>query len=364
MKLNSIILIVIVLFCLGSCGRSYEETRAVRQDITVTVFASGILEAANSYELTARTDGYIEKMPFEENDLVSTGQLMAVIDNQQNHLNAQSAKTLYRIAQSNTESDAPLLIQAHNTVALAQQQMKQDSIMAAKYKLLSEANAVARVEYDTKLLNYQNAIKEYRNAIQQYNFQKKQAEEKLIVNKAQKNINQTVSSFSHLKALKSGKVYKKLKEIGDFIRQGEAIALIGDAEELYAKVNIDEQSIGKVKVGQEAMIELNINNGRTYKGKIAEILPTFDEVSQSFLAKIIFIDSLDFTIANTQLQANIIIETVEDAMLIPRRFLSYGNEVTIKGEEMPTKIQTKIVSSKWVQVTSGLDDSSVIVHPK
>ncbi|MEM7509536.1 MAG: HlyD family efflux transporter periplasmic adaptor subunit [Bacteroidota bacterium] len=127
---------------------------------------------------------------------------------------------------------------------------------------------------------------------------------------------------------------------------------------------IDEQSISKIEVGQEALIELNTEKGRTYRAKVDEILPTFDESSQSFTAKLAFSEPIAFTILNTQLQANIIIETVDDALLIPRRFLGYGDEVMLKGEQEPSVIETKIVSSKWVQVTSGLNETDVILTRK
>ncbi|MEM9833648.1 MAG: HlyD family efflux transporter periplasmic adaptor subunit [Bacteroidota bacterium] len=367
MKLKNLIIHIcwiVVLTGFTSCGKSYEETQPIREDITITVFAPGTLEAEDSYELTARADGYIEEILFEENDLVTKGQLLAVIDNKQNQVNAQSSETLYRIAASNAAPDAPKLAQARNTVALAQQQMKQDSTIVVRYKVLKEAKAIAAMEYENKFLQYQDTKKEYENAVQQYELQKKQAEEQLVINRSQKEINQTLSSYNRLEAVQAGKVYSKLKEAGDFVHQGEAIARIGDAQELYARVNIDEQSISKVHMGQEALIKLNINETKEYRGKISEILPTFSESSQSFIAKITFTDSLDFDIINTQLQANIIIETAENVLLIPRRFLGYGSEVTLKGEDEPTKVHTKVVSSQWVQVVSGLDENDVIVTQK
>ena len=349
---------------LAACGSSYEETQPIREDVIITVFASGTLEAENSYELTARADGYLQKITFEENDTVSQGQLLAVIDNEQSRVNAQSAETLYRMAQSNAAPNAPQLTQARNTVDLARLQMEQDSAVSVKYRTLSEAKAVARIAYENQVLQYESAKKEYKNALQQYALQKNQAQQQLVVDRSQKDVNQTLSSYNQLSAISAGKVYEKRKEVGDFVRQGEAIALIGDPKNLYARVSIDEQSIEKVKVGQEALVELNTDQTKQYRGKVAKILPAFDEASQSFIAKIVLTDSLDFGIINTQLQANIITETEENALLIPRRFLGYGSEVTIKGQPEPTTIQTRIVSSTWVQVTAGLDENTIIVTRK
>lgn len=359
MKRNLSILIsaTVALFML-SCGRSYEETHPIRKDITEMVFASGVLEAKGSYELKAQVDGYIREIYFNENDLVKDGQLLAVIDNEQNRLNAQSAEVLYEIAKANT---APQLIQAKNSVELAKAQMKQDSLTVVRYKSLSDANAIAKVEYEDALLKYENAKIAYENATKEYQIQKNQAEQQLVINKTQKNINQTLSAYNELIAVKAGKVYSKLKQEGDFVQRGEAIALIGDPEEMYAKVNIDEQSIGKIEVGQKTLIQLNIDKEKHYVGSVTEILPTFDESTQSFTAKIGFKEPLNFKIANTQLQANIVVDSVKNALLIPRKFLGYGNEVFIKGENQPTQVKTGIVSTDWVQVLGGIDENTLIV---
>lgn len=362
MKRNISILIsaTVALFIL-SCGRSYEETHPIRKDITEMVFASGVLEAKGSYELKAQADGYIREVFFNENDLVKEGQLLAVIDNEQNRLNAQSAEVLYEIAKANTAPNAPQLIQAKNSVELAKAQMKQDSLTVLRYRTLSEANAIAKVEYEDALLKYENARIAYENAIKEYQLQKNQAEQQLVINKTQKNINQTLSAYNELNAVKAGKVYRKLKQEGDFVQRGEAIALIGDPEEMYAKVNIDEQSIGKIEVGQKTIIQLNTDKEKHYLGSVTEILPTFDESTQSFTAKIGFKEPLNFKIANTQLQANIMVDSVKNALLIPRKFLGYGNEVLIKGENQPTQVKTGIVSTDWVEVQEGIDENTVIV---
>jgi hypothetical protein len=101
-----------------------------------------------------------------------------------------------------------------------------------------------------------------------------------------------------------------------------------------------------------------------YKGKLAEILPAFNEQTQSFVCKIHFSDTLDFKIVNTQLQVNIITGTTKDALLIPRNYLQYGNLVTVKGEKEPIKIETKFISTEWVQVLSGLDENNTIITDK
>jgi HlyD family secretion protein len=173
--------------------------------------------------------------------------------------------------------------------------------------------------------------------------------------------NSIVLSKNQIKAVKSGKVYKKYKQIGDYVTRGEAIALIGEPTNIYAKVNIDESNIGKIKVGQEALVQLNINKDKTYKGIVSEIYPSFDEATQSFICKITFNEPLDFTIVNTQLQSNITVGVNKNALLIPRNFVDFGGNVQIKDQKEKVKITTKFASSDWVQVLSGIDENTILV---
>jgi multidrug resistance efflux pump len=179
-------------------------------------------------------------------------------------------------------------------------------------------------------------------------------------------VNKVLTSYNQIRAVFTGKVYQKFKQKGDFVRKGDIIAKIGDANVIYAKISIDESNIRKIKIGQEAVIQLNTNKEKVYKGQIAEILPSFDEATQSFTCKVTFIDTLDFTIVNTQLQANIIIGVNKNALLIPRNYLSFGNYVTVKGNTQPVQVKTHFVSSEWVQIDAGIDENTTLItdNPK
>lgn len=346
---------------LSSCGKKTEETKPIVKDITETVFASGALEANETYSLTAQSDGYLVEVAFKENDLVNAGQVLAVIENKQKELNTESANALYEIAQKNSLPGSALLTQARNNIAIAKEKMDFDSIQAARYKKLLESNSVAMAEYENARLQYQNSKGNYQNALENYKLQKQQADEQLVINKTQKHVNAVVSGYNQIRALSAGKIYKKLKQKGDFVRTGDVIAVVGDANVLFAKVSIDESSISKVKVGQEAVIQLNTNADKTYKGEVTEILPSFNEETQSFSCKVYFTDDLDFKVANTQLQVNIITGTSRNALLIPRNYLAFGNLVTVKGNKTPVKVQTKFVSNEWVQIISGIDENTILV---
>jgi multidrug resistance efflux pump len=349
------------LVLLASCGKKAEETKPIRKDVTETVFASGILEAKNTYTLKAQTDGYLSAVNFEEGNIVTVGKVLAVVDNKENSFNNQSAKDLYNISESNTKSNAPALLQAQNSINITKQKMQLDFMQYQRYKKLWEENSVAKIDFENIELQYKTSKGNYESAIENYKLVKQQANQQVISNKALKNVNNSILSKNQIKAAVTGKIYKRYKQVGDFVSKGEAIALIGEPQNIYAKVNVDETNIGKIKVGQEAFIQLNTNKDKTYKGKVSEIYPSFDEATQSFICKITFSESLEFVIVNTQLQSNIVVEFTKNALLIPRNYLDFGGFVTIKDSDKKVKIVTKFSSNEWVQVISGIDENTVLV---
>jgi HlyD family secretion protein len=350
-----------LLIFLSACGRKTEETKPIRKDVTEAVFASGVLEANNTYNLTAQVDGYLVTINFNEGDVVTKGMELAVVDNKENRFNSVSATGLYDIALRNTQSTAPLLLQAQHAIATAKEKMGQDKLQVERYKRLLENNSIARLDYENATLTYETSKNNYESAVANYQKLQQDAEQQIITNKAQKKINETAFGKNVIQAVVNGKVYQKLKQTGDYVKRGDVIAVIGDENFIYAKVNVDEANIRKIKIGQSALIKLNTDKEKAYRAEVWQILPSFDESQQSFVCKLKFTESLDFTIVKTQLQANIIADSQKNALVIPRNYLDLGGRVQIKGEKDPVKVKTKFIGSEWVQITDGVDENTVLV---
>jgi HlyD family secretion protein len=353
--------VAVAVFLFSSCGKKIAETKPIRKDVTETVFASGILEAKNTYNLTAQADGYLIQINFNEGDIVPVGKVLAVLDNKEAGLNQQSAADLYNIAQSNTQSNAPALQQAQNSITISKQKMELDLVNYERYQKLWANNSIAKIDADNAELQYKTAKANYQSAAENYKQLLQQASQQVINTKVAKNINTVITGKNQIKAVVAGKVFKKYKQTGDYVKKGETIALMGFAENIYAKVNIDEGNISKIKIGQEAFIQLNTNKERIYKAVVSEIYPSFDEATQSFICKLSFTDTLDFTIVNTQLQSNIVVAINKNALLIPRNYLDFGGNVQVKDKKEKVKVVTKFVSNDWVQVLSGIDENTVLV---
>ena len=353
MKYSSIFLASLTL--LFSCKKAEENAVfPVVKDITETVFASGILDPDDKYSLTAQADGYLVQVNFKDGDMVKANQVLVMIDNKSNSANAQASRELLQIANTNVTDNGPALKQLQANIDFAEQKLKQDQLQAQRYKALFESNSVAKVEYENVQLTADNSQANLLALKQQYNTLKQQAQQQQITQEANNRISSANTGFNNLKAIANGKILKRFKQTGDYVKKGDVIATIGNPSTIMARLNVDENSISKVRVGQKAAVQLNVSKGKIYQGTVAEILPMFDESTQSFVCKVVFDAPLDFSISGTQLEANITVGEKKNALLIPRNYLDFGNKVRVKGKENAVEVKTGIVSTEWVEISEGL----------
>ncbi len=359
-KYTTTVLFILSILIFSSCGRKSDTVNPQHKNITETVFASGVLVPENQYNLTAQNDGYLIQLNFVEGDIVREGDLLAIIDNKTYDINSQSADLLLHIAKSNTSTSAPALKQIEANLIAAEKKMQQDKQQMERYAKLLESESVSQLEFENIQLTYENSKANYQALKENYKLQKQMAEQQLISQQSQSGVNKVMKSNNELRAIVGGKVYTKYKELGDFVRRGEVIASIGDATHLYAKLSIDESSMSKIKENQRTVIQLNTHKNQNMEATITEIYPSFDKLSQSFYCRADFRDSLQFLISGTQIQANIVVDEKENAMVIPRSYLNYGNTVNVKGKGIVV-VETGIVSTEWVEIIKGLDENSTLV---
>jgi multidrug efflux pump subunit AcrA (membrane-fusion protein) len=146
MKTNRRILLTpIILLGLLSCGGNKQEVQPVRKNITETVFASGSIEAIDKYNLSAQTEGYLLDLFVQDGDSVSTGQLLARIDNSSTEVQAASAQQQLAIAEQNVSSNGPALKELENNIAFAEKKVSQDKLIFERYSRLIVSDPSGRI---------------------------------------------------------------------------------------------------------------------------------------------------------------------------------------------------------------------------
>lgn len=350
-------LLFLVLF---SCSKK-EEVKPMRQDIKELVFASGQLEWDDAYNLTAQTDGVLESANFEVGNIVSKGKIIASIDNKINKINAETSQEQLAISNENVSVKAPALLQTEQNIQFAESKYLQDKKNAERYERLNQQNIGSKVEYENAQLAAKNSLANLNSLKKQYKVLLQQAKSQQISTKGQLKSNTVLKQYNSVVVTESGTIIKKLKSNGDYVKKGDVIATVANQKKIEAVLNVDENSIGKVKIGQVVYIQFNTDKNQTYQGKVSEILSAFDQQTQSFICKVVFDTSIKNSLFGTQLEANILVGEKKNALLIPRNYVGFGNKVNVKGKDENIIIKPGIVSTEYVEVLEGINANDVLL---
>ena len=351
------------ILLLFSCN-SNKEVKPITKDIKELVFASGVIEWDNSYNLTAQTDGILSNVELEVGDKVLKGKVVCRIDNPTNVINKKTAQEQLQIATENVSISSPQLQLIDQNILYVESKYQQDKILAERYQRLFAKESVSKLEYENSQLSLKNdltnleALKKQKTQILQ------QARLQQITTISQLQNNNVVLNYNKVIIPQNGTIIKKTKTLGDYVKKGDVIAIIANEEKVKAVLNVDENSIGKVKLGQPVYVQLNTNKNRVYQGKVAEILSAFDEKEQSFICKVVFDSTINTALYGTQLEANILVGEKKNALLIPRNYVGFGNKINVKGKDGNVIIKTGIISTDYIEVLDGLDKDAILLPLK
>ncbi|MCU0329094.1 MAG: HlyD family efflux transporter periplasmic adaptor subunit [Chitinophagales bacterium] len=362
MKRNFINLATIyILFTIVLSSCQDQSIKPQRKNLEALVFASGTLQWDNSYGLTAQTDGVLRNMQLEIGQKINAGQLLAQIDNTNNLINSQTAQEQMQIAQTNISTSAPQLLQLKAQIQLATEKYQHDLALSEKYQRLYQAGSVSKLEYDNYLLAAKNAQTALNTAQKQYELARQQAESQVINAKGNLQNQRILANYNNIITTNSGTVIERLKDEGDYVRKGELIARVANSQIVEAELNIDERSIGQVKIGQRVFVRLNTQPDKVYIAKISKIESAYNSKTQSFIAKATFEENLAQNYFGTQLEANILVGLKKNTLTIPKKYLSYNHQVQIKGAKAPKIVKVGIESTDEVEILEGLDENSIII---
>jgi HlyD family secretion protein len=354
------------LLFVTACKPKYDETSPRIAPVTEAVFASGVIEPKDAYTVTSLFDGFIVHSYVAENDIVKDGQLLFQLDNRQQRTQVAIAQTNVNFARINAGDNSPSLLQVKAQIDAARVKMQTDSVTLSRYQRLYTTNSVSKQDADNARVNYQSSLSAYKVAIANYAATRDKANQDLINTHSQLQNAEAGNQYYELTAIGRGKVYQIFKKQGDLIRKGDQVAQLGNPDSLVINLDVDEGSISKVQLGQQVLVELNTEKNKTYEARVTKIYPHFNDASQSYKVEARFLKEMPGLISGTQLQANIVTDRKENALLIPHVYVLQGDKVLVmKNKKTDTvTIKTGIVSDDWIEVTGGLTSSDVIAKLK
>jgi len=271
--LGGVLLALVIIGMIGKkqnwFGKSSDLEVAVekvtKRSIVETVTASGKINPQTEVKLSSEVSGEIIELNVREGDSVSKGQLLCVINPViYEAIVTQSDAGLNQV-KANLASSRANLIQAK----AADEQAKRTF---DRNKQLYDAKVISDADYEASKLAYDQADANYETAKEQVNagvFTVKSSEAQL--KQAQDNLVKT-KIYAPMKGIVS-LVNVKLGErvVGTAQMAGTELLRVADLNNMQAEVDVNENDVLRVSLGDTADIEVDAYINKKFKGVVNQI---------------------------------------------------------------------------------------------
>lgn len=353
-------LIVVWLLWLR-CGTNEITCKPEMKSITSAVYASGNVKSKQQYQVFSKANGIIKKVMVHEGDLVKKGQAVYVLSNDISTYQKDNASLVAQFAdqQSNREK----LQTAKLQVDIAQKKMQQEKLLLSRQQNLWNQQIGTQLELEQRELSVANAVTAYQSAMLAY----QELEKQLAFNAAQSKKNVQISTAQladyTISSEIQGKVYDLLKEQGEYVSPQTPLAIIGDSDDFMLTLQVDENDIIKIKTGQKVIVTLESYPGQTFEAMVSAINPIMNERTRSFEVEAVFMQQPPTLYPNLTVEANIVLATKQQALLIPRNYLVDEQYVMISPSQKRL-VKTGLKDYQMVEIIDGLTLNEKIYQPK
>ncbi len=248
--------VAVAVISLVPRGEELQEVQTAvveRQKIVQKVNATGRIQPKTQVKISADISAKIITLSVEEGDWVEKGQFLIELDRERYLAEVESAEANVRSAQA----DAKLVHE--NTIKTGKEFERSSQLV--------QRNLESQATLDTQQAAYQVEIARHESAVDK-------------IEQARAALKQALDALSKttIYAPMAGTISDLRKEQGEIAIgsqfQEDVILVISDLTAMEAQVNVDENDIVSVQIGQEAEIEVDALLNQTLKGIVYEIANT------------------------------------------------------------------------------------------
>ena len=166
----------------------------------------------------------------------------------------------------------------------------------------------------------------------------------------------------------TGHIEEKMVVQGSAVQPGMKLMRIADHSIMWLNVQVYEEQIPLVKMGQSVEVNLDAVPGKTFHGKVTFIYPHLDHMTRTLAVRATF-DNPDFELRpGMYAEANLVSEPLADALQVPQAavidtgtrqmvFVAQGN-----GHFSPRKVRAGIRGDEdKIQIVDGLSEGESVV---
>ena len=320
----------------GAPPAPVQAATAVHQAVPRYLTGLGTVTAANTVTVRSRVNGQLLALHFQEGQQVKAGDLLAQIDPSQ-----------FKVALAEAQGQ---LAKDNATLANARRDL-------ARYQQLIKTSVVSRQELDTQ----QSLVTQTAGTVK--------ADEASVASA------QLQLDWTRITAPIDGRVGLKQVDIGNQISTGDTtgIVVLTQTHPIDLVFTLPESDISAVvtaqKTGQPLVVEAwdRTNKQKLSRGELLSLDNQIDTTTGTVKLKARFSNQDDLLFPNQFVNARLLVDTQQDAVVIPAAALQMGNEgnfVWVLNAENKVSKHTVIPGiqdSQQVVITAGLSAGDRVV---
>lgn len=352
--------LLLSLVFIPACKKTIETISPVRENITESVYASGILKSKNQYQVFASVNGLLQKIYVQEGDTVKKGTPLFSILNETSKLYRENAQLNAALADS--RANEIKLNELKLNIDLAKSKLANDSMLMVRQQSLWDQNLGSKVELEKSILNFQNSKTTYTTAKLRYEDEKRRLD--ILSKQARKNLQiseRNESDFTITSTI-DGKVYDLYKEQGEMITPQMPLGIIGDLKDFILELQVDEYDITVIKPGQEVKVTMDSYKGEVFDAIVTRVYPIMNERTKSATVEAVFTHPPAVLYPNLTLEANILLQVKENVLTIPRSYLLKDRYV-IRESGDTIEVKTGIQDYLKAEILDGITEKDILIPP-
>jgi len=354
------VVVVLTLILSFACGKKKESIVVENGSITEAVYGSGKIKAIAQYTACLPVSGIIKKVYVQEGDLVKKGDAILSLDHEAQKVNLANARSNADYAM--LKANAGKLEEAKALVDFTFNKFKLDSLNYLRQLNLYQNQIGSQLDLEQKQLNYKNAISAYISAHTRYLDLKRQLALNAKITEGGLEISKQQTQDFTLYSDVDGRVYEILKKAGELSQPQMPLAVIGSDHSFLLELQVDEYDVTKIALGQQVMVKLDSYKGKVFEAKVSKIIPIMNERTKSFAVEALFTNAPPVLYPNLSFEANIVIQTKQNVLLIPRNYL-VNDSFVVKENGEKIAVNTGLMDYQKVEILKGVSANETLQKP-
>ncbi len=249
----------------GSSTEKVATEKAAKRTIIETVNASGKIYPEVEVKISPDISGEVTELNVEEGDSVKKGQILARIYADIYSLQRDEAASRVNQSSATVDNSQAALESLRANMELAQQTFD-------RYKKLYDDKVISKAELEQYETTLRSAKANYTAAQQNIKSLKAGVQSTQVgLSRANKDLGRTVLTAPMDGVISSLKIKKGERVAGNSFNIGTEMMTVADMAVLEVRVDVGENDIVKINIGDSADVEVDAYNNRKFKGVVTKI---------------------------------------------------------------------------------------------